>query len=178
MAIQTGWGGRFYEDFNLGDVYIHPVGRTVTEVDNTWFTQLTCNTHQVHFNAHYAARTEFGRCLVNSAFTLSLVAGMSVADVSENGVANLGWEYIKLPAPVFAGDTLYAETVILSKRESRSRPNAGIVRFKTRGYNQDGVTVIEFVRTILVYKQDGSPRNEIAGWRRRLAESRPPETEA
>jgi len=175
MAIKSGWEGRYYEDFEVNDVYIHPIGRTLSEVDNTWFTLLTCNTHQIHFNNHYAAKTEYGKTLMNSAFTLALVAGLSVSDISENAVANLSWDYIKLPNPVFAGDTLYSESVVVSKRESKSRPNAGIVRVKTHGYNQDGKTVIEYIRTVLVYKRDGTPRNEIKEFRRKLAESRPPE---
>ena len=113
--------GRYYEDFNVGDIYEHRPGRTITETDNTWFTLLTMNTHPLHFDAHYAKKTEFGRPLVNSALTLSIVAGMSVSDLSQKAIANLGWENIKLPAPVFAGDTLYAESEVLAKRESKSR---------------------------------------------------------
>ena len=125
--------GRYYEDFNVGDIYEHRPGRTITEVDNTWFTLLTMNTHPLHFDAHYAKKTEFGRPLVNSALTLSIVAGMSVSDLSQKAIANLGWENIKLPAPVFAGDTLYAESEVLAKRESNSRPTQGIVSARTTG---------------------------------------------
>jgi itaconyl-CoA hydratase len=150
--------GRFFEDFEVGDVYEHPYGRTITDADNVWFTNLTLNTNPSHFDYAYAASTEFKKPLVNSAFTLALVTGQSVIDISENAFANLGWDKVTLPAPVFVGDTLYAETEVLEKRPSRSRPNVGIVRFHTRGYKQDGTVVIEFERTILVYKRGQSPR--------------------
>ncbi len=158
MALKTGWQGRFYDDFEVGDTYRHPLGRTITETDNIWFTLLTCNTNMTHFNADYAGRTDFGQYLVNSALTLSLVSGLSVTDISENAVANLGWDEIRLPNPVFVGDTLYAETTILDKRKSNSRPYAGIVNIQTRGFKQDETTVIEFKRTVMVYTHDGSPR--------------------
>jgi itaconyl-CoA hydratase len=158
MALKTGWQGRFYEDFEVGDTYRHPLGRTITETDNIWFTLLTCNTNMTHFNADYASRADFKQYLVNSALTLSLVSGLSVPDISENAVANLGWDEVRLPNPVFVGDTLYAETTILDKRKSNSRPYAGIVSIKTRGFKQDGTTVIEFKRTVMVYTRDGSPR--------------------
>lgn len=158
MTLKTGWQGRFYDDFEVGDTYRHPLGRTITETDNIWFTLLTCNTNMTHFNADYAGRTNFGQYLVNSALTLSLVSGLSVTDISENAVANLGWDEIRLPNPVFVGDTLYAETTILSKRKSNSRPYAGIVDIKTRGFKPDGTTVTEFKRTVMVYTRDGSPR--------------------
>ncbi|MFQ5761526.1 MAG: MaoC family dehydratase [Candidatus Bathyarchaeia archaeon] len=161
MTLKRGWEGRFYEDFEIGDVYRHPYGRTVTETDNVWFTLLTMNTAQLHFNRHYAEQTEFKKPLVNSTFTLALVAGMSVMDLSENAVANLGWGDIKLPNPVFAGDTLYAESEVLEKRESKSRPHAGIVTVKTRGLNQDGKIVIEYTRTVMVYKREHSPRKNL-----------------
>ena len=145
--------GRYYEDFNVGDIYEHRPGRTITEVDNTWFTLLTMNTHPLHFDAHYAKKTEFGRPLVNSALTLSIVAGMSVSDLSQKAIANLGWENIKLPAPVFAGDTLYAESEVLAKRESKSRPTQGIVSARTTGANSDGIVVITYDRSFLVPKE-------------------------
>jgi itaconyl-CoA hydratase len=154
---QDGWRGRFFEDFNVGDVYLHPLGRTVTTTDNSWFTQLTLNTNPIHFDHHYAAQTEFGRPLVNSCFTLALATGMSVSDVSQNALANLGWDEVRLPAPLFEGDTLYAESEVLDVRASRSKPNVGIIRIRTRGYNQDGVTVIEYRRTIMVYRRDHGP---------------------
>lgn len=169
MAIKHGWMGRFYEDFEVGDRYIHPGGRTITETDNIWFTLLTNNTHPVHYDSNYAAKTEFGKPLVNSTLTLAIVAGMSVPDTSQNAVANLGWTDIKLTAPVFAGDTLYADSVVLSKRESKSRPNAGIVTVKTRGYKQDGTVVLEYIRSFLVYKRDAAPRGELDKFREEMA---------
>jgi itaconyl-CoA hydratase len=149
--------GRYYEDFQVGDVYEHPYGRTITDTDNVWFTHLTLNTNRVHFDYAYAAQTEFGKPLVNSTFTLALVTGMSVIDISENAFANLGWDRVRLPHPVFVGDTLYAESEVLEKRESQSRPNVGIVRFRTRGYTQDGTVVIEYERTVMAYKRGTSP---------------------
>lgn len=147
------WRGRFFEDFAVGDVFRSRFGRTVTESDNVWFTCLTMNTNQIHFNASYAARTRFGRPLVNSAFTLALITGMTVPDTSENAAANLGWTDIKLPKPVFVGDTLWAESEILDKRESRSNPSVGIVTMRCRGINQRREVVIEFERTFMVYRR-------------------------
>lgn len=152
--------GRFFEDFKVGDVFRHELGRTLTEVDNIWFTLLTCNTNQIHFNADYAARSEFGRPLMNSCLTLSLVTGLSVPDISQNVVANLGWDKVTLPAPVFAGDTIYAESAVLETRASKSRPGQGIVRVQTRGYKQDGTVVIEFERTVLVHSRQTSPKRQ------------------
>src|SRR5713101_5691189 len=157
MTVKEGWRGRFFEDFTVGDVYQHALGRTVLPTDNAWFTLLTQNTNPQHFDHHYAAQTEFGRPLVDSTFTLALVTGLSVSDVSLNAI-NLGWESVKLPAPVFEGDTIYAQSEILEKRESRSRANMGIVRSRTTGMNQRGETVIEFIRTIMVYKKGHAPR--------------------
>ncbi len=154
------WEGNFFEDFRVGQVYRHPLGRTITEADNTWFTLLTCNTNQIHFNADYAAHSEFKRPLVNSCLTLSLVTGLSVPDLSQNVVANLGWDRVTLPAPVFAGDTIYAESEVLETRPSRSRPGQGIVRVRTRGYKQDGAVVIEFERTVLVHGRETSPKRQ------------------
>jgi itaconyl-CoA hydratase len=153
-------GGRFYEDFTVGDVLRHPIGRTVTATDNTWFTLLTCNPNPIHFDRHYAAQTEFGQPLMNSTFTLALVTGLSVADVSQYAV-NLGWEEVTLPAPVFEGDTIYAQTEVLSVRESGSRPTMGIVKIKTTGFKQDGTVVMEFRRTILVYKRGHAPARPV-----------------
>lgn len=158
MSIKPGWEGRCFEDFEVGDVYIHPSGRTITSTDNSWFTLLTLNTNPVHFDHAYAAGTEFGKPLVNSCFTLALVTGMSVPDVSQNAMANLGWDEVRLPNPVFEGDTLYARSVVLELRESKSRPNVGLVRIQTTGFNQDGVTVIEYKRTMLVYKRGQVPK--------------------
>jgi acyl dehydratase len=155
--------GRYYEDFQVGDVYEHRPGRTVSETDNTWFTLLTMNQHPLHFDAEYAAKSPFGRPLVNSTFTLALVTGMSVSDVSQKAVANLGWTDIRLPAPVFVGDTLYAESEVLAKRESGSRPDAGIVTVRTTGRKADGTVVITFERTILVPRQ-GQGTDDRAGY--------------
>jgi itaconyl-CoA hydratase len=145
--------GRCYEDFALGDVYKHWPGRTISETDNTWFTLLTMNTHPLHFDASYAAQTEFGKILVNSCLTLSMVVGMSVSDVSQKAIGNLGWSDIRLMKPVFVGDTIYAESTVISKRESVSRPTQGIVGVHTRGLKSDGVLFIEFERTVLVPKR-------------------------
>jgi itaconyl-CoA hydratase len=152
--MTTDWRGRFLEDFEAGAVYRSRLGRTLTETDNTWFTLLTMNTNQMHFNAPFAERTEFGRPLVVSTLTLAVVIGLSVADTSENAIANLGWGDIKLPNPVYAGDTLWAESEVLAVRESGSRPNCGIVRIRTRGINQRREVVIEFTRSFLVLKRD------------------------
>lgn len=157
MAEKPGWQGRYFEDFEIGDVYRHPLGRTVLAADNSWFTLLTQNTAPVHFDHHYAAQTEFGKPLVNSTFTLALVTGQSVTDISQNVFANLGWDEIRLPAPVFEGDTLYSQSEVLSARESRSRPNMGVLEVRTTGYNQDGVVVITFKRTLLVFKRGQAP---------------------
>jgi itaconyl-CoA hydratase len=150
----SGASGRFYEDFAVGEVYRSHLGRTVTEVDNIWFSCLTMNTNQMHFNTEYAARSEFGQPLVVSTLTLALVLGLSVRDTSENAAANLGWGDIVLPKPVFAGDTLWAESEVLAKRESESRPSCGIVSIRTRGVNQRREVVIEFTRSFMVYKVD------------------------
>lgn len=156
MTIKTRWTGRYYEDFEVGDIYPHPLGRTVTQTDNIWFTLLTVNPNPIHFDAVYAARTEFGRPLVDSTFTLALVTGLSVADLSQHAI-NLGWEEVRLPHPVFDGDTLYARSEVLSLRESRSHPARGIVQVKTTGFNQEGQVVIEFTRSIMVYKRGHAP---------------------
>ena len=150
------WRGRFYEDFAVGDVFKSRLGRTVTEVDNIWFTCLTLNTNQVHFNTPYAERTQFGKPLVNSAFTLAVVTGLTVPDTSENAAANLEWTDIKLPKPVFEGDTLHAESEILDVRESASNRSVGIVSMRCRGINQRGEVVIEFRRTFMAYRR-GAP---------------------
>ncbi len=155
--------GRYYEDFTVGDTYEHRPGRTISEADNTWFALLTMNTHPLHFDAEYARHTEFGRPLVVSTLTLSILVGMSVSDVSQKAIANLGWRDIKLPKPVFAGDTLYAESTVLEKRESRSRPGEGIVTIRTLGRNQRGEVVCEFERTMLVMKR-GNALEERAGY--------------
>jgi acyl dehydratase len=148
--------GRCYEDFEVGAILRHPLGRTVTETDNTWFSLLTNNSNPIHFDRHYAAQTEFGRPLMNSTFTLALVVGLSVSDISRNAV-NLGWTEVTLPNPVFEGDTIYAQSEVLSKRESKSRPHMGIVEVKSTGYKQDGTVVLEFRRTVMVYKRGFAP---------------------
>jgi itaconyl-CoA hydratase len=158
MATKEGWQGRFFEDFEVGDVYQHPLGRTVTTTDNICFTLLTQNTAPIHFDQHYAAQTEFGKPLVDSTFTLALVTGQSVTDISQNVFANLGWDEVRLPNPVFEGDTIYSQSEVLEKRESRSRPNIGIVTVLTTGYNQDGKIVITFKRTLMVYKRGQAPK--------------------
>lgn len=152
--VRTGWNGRYFEDFEVGDVYKHPLGRTITEADNTWFTLLTLNTNQMHFNDNYALKSSFGKQLVNSGLTVALVLGQSVSDISQNAVANLGWESIELKHPVFVGDTLYAESIVLSLRESKSRPYAGIVKCYTRGLNQDGDVCVTWIRAVMIYRKD------------------------
>jgi itaconyl-CoA hydratase len=158
MAIKEGWTGRVYEDFEVGDVYMHPLGRTVLAADNVWFTMMTQNTNPIHFDQNYASKTEFKRILVNSTFTLALVTGQSVTDLSQNVFANLGWDEVRLPNPVFENDTIYSRSEVLEKRESASRPDVGIVRVKTTGYNQDDKVVIEFKRTFMVYKRGKVPK--------------------
>ena len=153
--------GRHYEDFSVGDVYEHRPGRTITETDNTWFTLLTMNTHPLHFDAEYAKASEFGRCIVCSPLTVALMVGMSVTDVSQKAIANLGWREIKMTFPLYAGDTLYSESEVLGKRESASRPGAGIVTVKTIGKNQDGKEVCSFERTILVARRGHSIEDKI-----------------
>lgn len=159
MTVKPSWQGRCFEDFEVGDVYHHSLGRTITQNENIWFTLLTQNTAPLHFDQNYAARTEFKRPLVNSCLTLSLVTGQSVADVSQNVFANLGWTDVQLPHPVFEGDTLYSVSEVLEKRGSKSRPETGIVTVRTEGLNQDGVVVIRFQRTLLVYRRGKRPAN-------------------
>jgi itaconyl-CoA hydratase len=148
--------GRFFEDFAVGDVYRCRYGRTLTESDNIAFTLLTNNTNQIHFNNDYGARTPFGRCLVNSTLTLAVATGMGVEDISENGFA-LGWDEVRMPNPLFPGDTLYSESEVLDVRESRSNPTQGIVTVRTRGYKQDGTVVIRFKRSVMVWKREHAP---------------------
>ncbi|MGH2505078.1 MAG: MaoC family dehydratase [Ktedonobacterales bacterium] len=158
MPVKPGWVGRFFEDFTVGDIYEHALGRTVTTTDNLWFTLLTQNTAPIHFDHHYAAQTAFGKPLVDSTFTLALVTGQSVSDVSQNVFANLGWDEVRLPHPVFEGDTIYSHSEVLEARPSRSRPEVGVVTVQTTGFNQDGVVVITFKRTLLVYKRGQGPQ--------------------
>jgi acyl dehydratase len=160
VAQKEGWTGRVFEDFEVGDVYYHPLGRTVLTADNSWFTLLTQNTNPIHFDKALSARTPFGKPLVNSCFILSLVTGQSVIDLSQNAMANLGWDEVRLPNPVFEGDTIYSRSEVLDKRESKSRPTVGIVTVKTIGFNQDGTVVIEYKRTFMIYKRGHVPRME------------------
>jgi len=155
--------GRYYEDFEVDAVYEHRPGRTISEADNTWFTLLTMNQHPVHFDAEYAKHTEFGRPLVVSTLTLSILVGMSVSDTSQKAIANLGWEKITLPRPVFIGDTLYGESLVLAKRESRSRPDQGIVSIRSIARNQRQEVVCQLERTILVMKR-GNDLESRAGY--------------
>jgi acyl dehydratase len=157
MTVKEGWKGRFYEDFEVGDVYEHPLGRTITTADNIWFTLLTQNTAPLHFDHHYASQTEFKKPLVNSCLTLSLVTGQSVTDISQNVMANLGWDEVRLPHPVFECDTVYSRSEVLEKRASKSRPNVGVVTVRSTGFNQDGIEVISFRRTLLVYRRGKAP---------------------
>lgn len=153
MSIKQGWTGRFFEDFEIGDIYQHPLGRTVSETDNSWFSLLTMNTNQMHFNEEYARKSEFGKPLVVSTLTVAIAVGQSVTDLTQNAFANLGWDDIKMTHPVFAGDTLFSESIVLEKRESGSRPHAGIVSVRTRTLNQHGDEVCSFIRTFYVYKR-------------------------
>ena len=150
------WRGRYYEDFAVGDVFRSRFGRTITDTDNVWFTCVTMNTNPMHFDVPFAETTRFGQPLVNSAFTLALVTGLTVPDTSENAAANLAWTDIKLPKPVFVGDTVWAESEITGLRESESNPSVGIVSMRSRGINQRRQVVIEFRRTFMVYKR-GAP---------------------
>lgn len=152
--LQTGWHGRYYEDFAVGDVYKHPYGRTVTETDNVWFTNLTMNLNPMHFNEAYATETEFGERLVDGTFVIALAVGMSVIDISANATANLGYDDIRHHAPVFHGDTIFAESEVLEKRESESREHVGIVTTELRAYNQDDELVLSLERTPMVLKRE------------------------
>jgi itaconyl-CoA hydratase len=169
MTTKLGWTGRVWEDFEVGDVYEHPLGRTILPADNVWFTCLTMNTNPIHFDAEYARHTQFKKPLVNSCFTLALVTGQSVTDLTMNGVANLGWDEIRLPNPLFEGDTVYAHSEVLETRPSRTKPNLGIVTVRTTGVNQHGTPVIEFKRTFMVYRRGHVPpsgRGRSSGRRR------------
>jgi len=153
--------GRYLEDFEVGDVYEHRPGRSITETDNTWFTLLTMNQHPLHFDREYGRKSEFGQVLVNSCLTISLVTGMSVSDISQKTVANLGWDKVRLTGPVFIGDTIYAQSTVLSIRESKSRPNQGIVTVETVGLKQDDTQVISFERSMLIPKRGHAVDDEV-----------------
>lgn len=157
MNLVPSWQGRFFEDFAVGDVYRHALGRTVSQTDNSWFTLLTQNTAALHVDQHYAAQTEFGRPLVNSTFTLALVTGQTVSDISHNVMANLGWDDVRLPHPLFEGDTVYSTSEVIETRASRSRKNVGIVTVRTTGFKQTGLPVITFRRTVMVYRRGQAP---------------------
>lgn len=158
MSEKIGWAGRFYEDFEVGDIYPHQIGRTILSCDNSWFTLLMQAPSPVHFDHHYSAQTEFGKPLVNSVLTLAVVMGQSVSDLSQNVFGNLGWDEIRLPKPVFEGDTIYSRSEVLEKRLSKSRPTVGIVKVSTIGFNQDGVVVIQFRRNMMIYRRGCGPK--------------------
>lgn len=153
----AGWTGRLFEDFTVGDIYYHPFGKTVTQADNQSFTLSTQNVSKTHVDANFGAKTEFGRPLVNSTFTLALVTGQSTIDLSMNVFANMGWDEVRMPNPVYEGDTIYSRSKVLALRESKSRPNLGLVTVATEGYNQDGKIVITYRRTFMVYKKGFLP---------------------
>lgn len=156
--------GRYFEDFEVGDVYEHRPGRTITETDNIQFSLLTMNLHPMHCDAAYAAKSEFGKPLINSGLTVAIVLGMTVPDVSGKAIANLGWTDIKLTAPVFPGDTIYAASEVLNKRESKSRPNQGIITVRTIGTKADGTQFMSFERNVLIQKREGNTLDEAAGY--------------
>ena len=149
-------GGRVFEDYTVGAIFRHPFGRTITDTDNVWFTNITMNMNPIHFDDHYSSQTEFKRPLVNSCFTLALVTGLSVADV-DHAFANLGWDEVRLPAPLFVGDTVYAHSEVVEARPSSSRPSVGIVKLRSTGFKQDGTVVITFLRTVMVYRRGHVP---------------------
>jgi acyl dehydratase len=169
MTVHDAPLGRFFEDFAVGDMYRHPLGRTITETDNIWFTLLTMNTNPMHLDSRYASRSEFGKPLVNSALTMAIVTGQSVVDTSQLAFANLGWDEVRLTNPVFVGDTLYAESEVLELRPSNSRPHGGIVTIRTRGLNQDGEEVLRFKRSFMVYREGSDQAGSVfpepkTGW--------------
>jgi itaconyl-CoA hydratase len=156
-VVRNGSDGRYFEDLVVGDVYEHALGRTVLPTDNAWFTLLTQNTAPLHFDRHYAEQTEWGKPVVDSTFILALVTGQSVTDVSRHVFANLTWDHVDMPYPVFEGDTIYSRSRVLDARPSKSRSDVGIVRVHTEGYNQEGVIVMRFERTVMVYRRGQGP---------------------
>jgi acyl dehydratase len=160
--VVEGWTGRLFEDFAPGDIYYHPFGKTVTEADNQAFTLMTQNVAKTHVDRNFAKATEFGLPLVNSTFTLALVTGQSTIDLSMNVFANMGWDEVRMPNPVYEGDTIYSRSKVLSTRESKSRPNLGLVTVATEGFNQDSKIVISYRRTFMVYRQGHLPGVESA----------------
>ena len=161
VTIEDVWNGRLFEDFRPGDVYYHPFGKTVTEADNQTFTLMTQNVARTHIDKNFASRTEFGRPLVNSTFTLALVTGQSTIDLSMNVFANLGWDEVRLPQPVFEGDTIYSRSKVLAVRESASRATVGLVTVATEGFNQDGIIVLSYRRTFMVYRRGHLPETVV-----------------
>ena len=164
--LVDGWHGRYFEDFTEGDIYKHPYGRTVTETDDVWITNVTMNLNPMHFNEAYASDTEFGERLVNGIVVIAMAVGMSVIDVSMNATANLGYDDIRHHAPVFHGDTLFAESEVVEKRESQSRNRAGIITTELRTYNQEDELVLSLKRSPMVLKRDYSRPSaaEPPGW--------------
>lgn len=160
--VVEGWTGRLFEDFTVGDIYYHPFGKTVTESDNQGFTLMTQNVAKTHVDRNFASATEFGRPLVNSTFTLALVTGQSTIDLSMNVFANMGWDEVRMPSPVYEGDTIYSRSKVLALRESKSRPNLGLVTVATEGFNQDRKIVISYRRTFMVYRQGFLPEVTLA----------------
>jgi itaconyl-CoA hydratase len=158
--VVEGWTGRLFEDFSVGDIYYHPFGKTVTQADNQQFTLSTQNVSKTHVDAHFGSKTEFGRPLVNSTFTLALVTGQSTIDLSMNVYANMGWDEVRMPHPVYEGDTIYSRSKVLTVRGSASRPHLGLVTVATEGFNQDGVIVISYRRTFMVYRHGHLPSVE------------------
>lgn len=155
--VASGWDGRYFEDFNVGDIYYHSAGKTVTATDNQWFTLLTQNCAKIHVDSNYAAQTEFKKPIVVSTYTLALVTGQSTSDLSMNVMANLGWDNVRMPAPVYEEDTIYSRSKILASRDSRSRPSVGIVTAATEGFNQHGTIVLSFTRSFMVYRRGQGP---------------------
>jgi acyl dehydratase len=160
-VVVTGWEGRTFEDFQPGDIYNHPFGKTITDADNHWLTLMTQNVAKAHVDDNFATRTEFGKPLVNSTFILALVVGQSTIDLSMNVFANLGWDEVRLPHPVFVGDTIYSRSKVLSKRDSESRPTMGLVTVASEGFNQDGIVVLRYRRTFMIYKKGHVPQNAL-----------------
>jgi itaconyl-CoA hydratase len=160
-VVVTGWEGRTFEDFQPGDIYNHPFGKTITDADNHWLTLMTQNVAKAHVDDNFATRTEFGKPLVNSTLILALVVGQSTIDLSMNVFANLGWDEVRLPHPVFVGDTIYSRSKVLSKRESESRPSMGLVTVASEGFNQDGIVVLRYKRTFMIYKKGHVPQNAL-----------------
>ncbi|MDD5371783.1 MAG: MaoC family dehydratase [Anaerolineaceae bacterium] len=153
--------GKYYEQLNVGDRIQHANGRTITEMDNVLFCSLTMNTQPLHLNADFAGHTQFGQRIVNGIFTLGLAVGLTVSELTEGTViANLSYDHVVYPHPLFHGDTLYVETEVLEKRESRSHPDCGIVRLKHTGRKPDGMVAIELERTVLFKKKPTSENSE------------------